>query len=155
MNRTLSITIGDNGQAEIKAEGLIFPEIVRAALTIIEASAKQVLNRAKEDFRPTLAEDMFEQINVGASTLLNRVFPDIALRPDITAEAIAEAEARIIAEDPVKTKETQRAYLESGAFVKDLAERRAVEKTLTPANSNKAKLRNVIDNVSKKRVGIK
>ena len=122
---SLHVEIKENGEAEIRCVKTPLPEIIRLSLLVIEVACKKHLDAAEEEggaeLREAMASDMHEMINLGASTLLNRLFPEIEMRPDVTVEAILKAENDIIENNPELVKEAHEAYLNSTDFAKDHA----------------------------------
>lgn len=126
VNPMMSIELLPSGKAEFKFQTLPLPEAIRLSLMAIETACKQYIALAEregkdEKFIEAMRSDMHEMINVGASSLLDRLFPDIEMRPDITVAAILEAENKIIQEQPEKVEAAQKAYLESTDYDKDMA----------------------------------
>ena len=118
-------------ELEFQAEGLILPEIIQLALAEIEIASRKTMERAptKAD-RQVIAEDIFEMINMGASTLLNKLFPEISLRPDVTEDAILDAENKRLADDREMKKYVD-AYSESAQARIDAKEAPIKEKSVT------------------------
>ena len=140
INTSLNITVKPNGEAEIRTAKATLPEIIRLCLLTIEVSCRKYLDEAEKDgadLREAMASDMHELINVGASTLLNRLFPEIAMRPDLTTEAILEAENKIMDENPDFVKEAHEAYLNSTDFARDKAISDATKATLPKTTAKK------------------
>lgn len=116
---TINIALDKDKRLTVTAHGTILPEAIQLCLASIEAMCKQTLARATDkDLIQSLREDMYEMINMGASSLLNRLFPDIDARPDITVDAIMEAEDKLI-DDKAKQKEYIDAYKSSAQSEKD------------------------------------
>ena len=125
-NPKMSIELLPDGKAEFQFQTLPLPEAIRLSLMAIETVCKRYIEYAEregkpKDFIEAMRSDMHEMINVGASSLLDRLFPDIEMRPDITVDAILEAENKIINEEPEKVEAAQKAYLESTDYQKDMA----------------------------------
>jgi len=80
--------------------------------------------------RQVIAEDIFEMINMGASTLLNKLFPEISLRPDVTEDAILDAENKRLSDAREMTKYVD-AYSESAQAKIDAKEAPIKEKSVT------------------------
>lgn len=140
INTSLNITVKPNGEAEIRVTKAPLPEIIRLCLLTIEVSCKKSLEDAENQdptLREAVASDLHELINVGASTLLNRLFPEIEMRPDLTVEAILEAENKIMDENPDFVKEAHEAYLNSTDFARDKAISDATKATLPKATPKK------------------
>lgn len=114
---TIRIALDKKNQLVVEASKVLLPEAIQLCLAAIEAMCKQTLSRTDNpDLKQSLEEDMYEMINMGASTLLNRLFPHIDARPDITVDAILQAENALIAE---KGEEYVKAYEESAQAKKD------------------------------------
>ena len=140
VNTSLNITVKPNGEAEIRVTKAPLPEIIRLCLLTIEVSCKRSLEDAEKqdpDFRDAIASDLHELINVGASTLLNRLFPEIEMRPDLTVEAILEAENKIMDENPDFVKEAHEAYLNSTDFARAKALSDATKATLPKSTAKR------------------
>lgn len=114
--KTINITLDDKNQLKIDAKGLILPELIQMSLAGIEAACRATLDRASEELKPSLEEDMYEMINLGASTLLEKLFPEIEARPDLTVDAIQAAEDKLFTE---KGQEYVDAYKKTPQAVKD------------------------------------
>lgn len=137
-DKSVRITLGKNGQLTVHAEGVIQPEIIQLCLAAIEATCKQTLSRAEDpDLVKSLEEDMYEMINMGASTLLNKMFPHIEMRPDLTVDALMEAENKLLKDDK-KVKEYVDAYSESAQSQKDIHEHQLIKANLAANGSNQA-----------------
>lgn len=133
------ITLDKNKRITVEAKGVILPEAIQLCLAAIEAMCKQTLSRAEDpNLVKSLEEDMYEMINMGASTLLNRLFPTIEMRPDITVDAIMEAENKLIDE---KGKEYQAAYEESAQAQKDIYEHNLAKANLAAQEMNREQRR--------------
>ena len=133
--KQINITVDETRGIVIDAKDVILPDAIRLCLTAIEALCKQTLERAPDDLKPALEADMYEQINIGASTLLDRAFPSVSTRPDITVDAILEAENKLLQEQGKKYVD---AYNESPQALKDQVEHaanRELVKNMTNANT--------------------
>lgn len=119
----------DKKELEFRADGLILPEIIQLALAEIEIATRQVLARAPKDFYKVIEEDAFEMINMGASTLLNKLFPEISLRPDVTEDAIMDAENKRLSDDNEMKKYVE-AYAETAQAAIDKFEAPLKEKSV-------------------------
>lgn len=115
----IQILLDESNQLTVQYANVPFPELVRLCLIAIEKGAEKILETAPEELKEAVSSDMYDLINMGASTLLHRVFPDIDMRPDLTVEAILEAEDKIMEEQPELVKEAHEAYLDSSDFAKD------------------------------------
>ena len=122
------IKLDKNKQLTVEARGVFLPDGIQLCLAAIEAMCKTTLSRATDsDLLKSLEEDMYEMINIGASSLLSKLFPHIELRPDITVDAIMKAENELIDE---KAKEYATAYAESAQSEKDIYEHNLVKANL-------------------------
>lgn len=123
-NPTVHIEVIPNKGAEVRVMNAPMPEVIRLCLLAIETTCKRCLEEAantSEEFREDVAADLHALINAGASTLLNRTFPEIEMRPDVTVEAILNEENRIMDENPELVKAAHEAYLNSAEARKDKA----------------------------------
>jgi hypothetical protein len=135
----IQIRLDKDNNLTVEAEGVILPEIIQLCLAAIEGACKQTLSRAND---PTLVksleEDMYEMINLGASTLLNKLFPEIEMRPDITVDAVMKAENELIEE---KGEEYKTAYEQSAQSVKDEYEHNIAKANLAAMSMNREQRR--------------
>ena len=116
---SINISLDNDKRLTVDARGCILPEAIQLSLAAIEAMCKQTLARATDkDLIQSLREDMYEMINIGASTLLDRLFPDINARPDVTVDAIMEAENKLLESKENLTKYAN-AYKETAQAEKD------------------------------------
>ena len=134
----IRISLDYNQQLQVEATKAHLPEAIQLCLAAIEVLCKQTLNRADTpDLKKSLEEDMYEMINMGASTLLDRLFPEITARPDLTVDAILAAENALIA-DKDKLQTYVDAYEESAQAKKDAYEHQIAKANLkamtTPKN---------------------
>lgn len=58
----------------------------------------QTVQNAPKDIQTKVKEELYDMFNKGASAFLEAFAPEIELRPDLTAEAILQAENNIIDE---------------------------------------------------------
>lgn len=135
----LRITLDKSRRLTVEAQGMLLPEAIQLCLAAIEVLCKQSLSRAEDpNLVKALEEDMYEMINLGASTLLNRLFPNIEMRPDITVDALMKAENELISE---KGEEYQKAYNESAQAQKDIYEHNMAKANLLAQNMNREQRR--------------
>ena len=135
------ISLDYNKQLQVEAVQATLPDAIQLCLAAIEALCKQTLSRADTpDLKKSLEEtsiDMYEMINMGASTLLDRLFPEITARPDLTVDAILAAEDALIA-DKDKLQTYVDAYEDSAQSKKDAYEHQIAKANLkamtTPQN---------------------
>lgn len=139
MNQAVKIMYDKSKQLTVQAERVTLPELIQMCLAAIEAACKQSLSRAEDpNLVKSLEEDMYEMINLGASTLLNRLFPDIEMRPDITVDAIMDAENKRMNAEGEKYVE---AYNNSMQAQKDIYEHNLAKANLAASNMNRAQRR--------------
>jgi len=118
--KIIRIALDSNKHLSIEATKIILPEAIQLCLGAIEALCKQTLERADTpDLKQSLEEDMYEMINMGASLLLDRLFPEITARPDLTVDAIMQAEDALLEKDAQKYVT---AYEETAQAKKDVVE---------------------------------
>ena len=128
-----------NKRLEVKVEKAYLPDAIQLCLAAIEALCKQTLSRADDpDLVKSLEEDMYEMINMGASTLLTRLFPHIEMRPDLTVDALMEAEDKLLAENSATY---QKAYEESAQSQKDEYEHNLAKANLLASQMNREERR--------------
>lgn len=131
LSQSISIKVDQTRGIIIDAQGVMLPDAIRLCLTAIEALCKQTLDRAPDNLKLALEEDMYEQINIGASALLDRAFPNVTARPDLTVDAILEAENALFEKQGKKYVD---AYNSSAQAVID-----QLEHTPAPKKTKKAK----------------
>ena len=131
LSQVINIKVDKTRGIIIDAQGVMLPDAIRLCLTAIEALCKKTLDRAPDDLKLALEEDMYEQINMGASALLDRAFPNVTARPDLTVDAILEAETALFEKQGKKYVD---AYNESAQSVID-----QLEHTPAPKKTKKAK----------------
>lgn len=135
----IHIALDKNKKLQVEANGVILPEAIQLCLASIEALCKHTLARAEDPkLVKSLEEDMYEMINVGASTLLSRLFPDIEMRPDLTVDAVMEAEDKLMKKEGKKYVD---AYAESAQADKDEYEHNLVKANLAAQEMNRAQRR--------------
>lgn len=140
-DKSVRVTLDKTKQLTVQAEGVILPEIIQLCLAAIEATCKQTLSRTDDpNLVKSLEEDMYEMINLGASTLLNKLFPHIEMRPDLTVDALMEAENKLLKDDG-KVKQYVDAYNESAQSEKDIYEHNLVKTNLAASNMNREQRR--------------
>ena len=138
-NIAVHINLDKNKQLTVEVRGVILPDAIQLCLAAIEAMCKNTLARADDpELVKSLEEDMYEMINVGASSLLNKLFPHIEMRPDVTVDALIEAENKLISE---KGEEYVKAYEESAQSKKDVYEHALAKANLAAQEMNRAQRR--------------
>lgn len=135
----IRITLDKDRRLTVEAQGVILPNAIQLCLAAIEALCRQTLSRAEDpNLVKSLEEDMYEMINLGASTLLNRLFPDIEMRPDVTVDALMKAEDELITE---KGEEYIDAYNDSAQAQKDVYEHNIAKANLVAQEMNREQRR--------------
>lgn len=135
------IKLDKNKQLTVEARGVVLPDAIQLCLAAIEAMCKQTLSRTDDsNLVQSLEEDMFEMINVGASSLLDRLFPHIEMRPDLTVDAIMKAEDELIS-DNGSLEQYATAYAESAQSKKDVYEHNLAKANLAAQNMNREQRR--------------
>ena len=139
-SKSITIALDKHGRLEVHANQTILPEAIQLCLAAIEAMCKSTLERAKEDpnLVKSLEEDMYEMINIGASSLLDKMFPHIEMRPDITVDALMEAENKLLNE---KGQEYVDAYNNTIQADKDQYEHALAKANLAASNMNREQRR--------------
>lgn len=133
------IRLDKNKQLTVEARGVVLPDAIQLCLAAIEAMCKQTLSRAEDpNLVKSLEEDMYEMINVGASSLLDRLFPHIEMRPDITVDALMKAEDELLTE---KGEEYVEAYNESAQAQKDIYEHHLAKSEVLAQSMNREQRR--------------
>ena len=137
--RNVRIALDRDNKLTVEANGIILPEAINLCLAAIEAMCRQTLSRATDpNLVKSLEEDMYEMINVGASSLLEKLFPEIEMRPDVTVDALREAEEKVYNEDHEKY---DKAYAESMQAQKDTYEHNLIKANLVAEGMNRAERR--------------
>ena len=136
---TIRIVLDKNKQLKVEAQKCVLPQAISLCLCAIEAMCKQTLSRTNDpELLKSLEEDMYEMINIGASSLLSKLFPHIEMRPDITVDALVEAEDKLLTE---KGQEYVDAYNESAQAQKDIYEHNLAKANLAAKNMNREQRR--------------
>ena len=136
---SIHISLDKDGRLEVDAHQAILPEAIQLCLAAIEAMCKSTLARAEDpDLVKSLEEDMYEMINIGASSLLDKMFPHIEMRPDITVDALMEAENKLLVE---KGQEYVDAYNDTIQADKDIYEHHLAKANLAKQNMNREQRR--------------
>lgn len=119
------ITLDKDNVMEVFAEKAPLPTAIQLCLGAIEVLCRETLKRADNpELVKSLEEDMYEMINIGASSLLEKMFPHIELRPDITVDAMLKAEDELLA---TKGEEYVAAYEATAQADKDQYEHATIK----------------------------
>ena len=136
---TIRISLDKNKQIKVEAQKCILPQAISLCLCAIEAMCKQTLSRTDDpELLQSLEEDMYEMINIGASSLLDKLFPHISARPDLTVDAIMKAEDELIKENKEAYTE---AYENSAQSKKDVYEHALANANLAVNEMNREQRR--------------
>ena len=136
---TIRIVLDKNKQLRVEAQKCVLPEAISLCLCAIEAMCKQTLSRTNDpELLKSLEEDMYEMINIGASSLLDKLFPHITARPDLTVDAIMKAENELLEQ---KGQEYVDAYAESAQSKKDEYEHNLAKANLAAMEMNREQRR--------------
>lgn len=94
--RTMKITITnkDNQITTTSDEPIRIDDLMTILFTVQLQAMNQVKNSTPEEHRQQVLEDLYDKYNAGASNLLYLFAPDEELHPDLTVEAMKEAEDR-------------------------------------------------------------
>ena len=85
-----------NSDGHLLASEAFLPEqFINVALNTIYQVTKQFVNQLPEEDQEAALDSLYDTINNGASTVLEALIPD-HLRPDLTAQAILEAENKLL-----------------------------------------------------------
>ena len=99
MNKPIIVVTEDSAFAN---QSIPVPHICDMMCSALTGMATQVVTNLRstpqtEEFDPAQVEkDLFDAMNLSFSRCLELSFPELAGRPDITEEAIMEAENRIV-----------------------------------------------------------
>jgi len=120
---TIQMALNKADELSIAVEGAAVPQIINLCLATIELVCKKSIASAIEQgkdelFIKAIEEDMYEMINMGASSLLTKCFPGIEMRPDLTVEAVLDAENTLLSDDD-NIKRYGDAYNETTQAVRD------------------------------------
>lgn len=92
-----TIVISEDGM--FASEPLTFADVLQLTCSCVAGVAGNVLAKAEgTEEREKIEAELFDIANLSFSNCLDAAFPGIALRPDLTEEAILKAENDILAE---------------------------------------------------------
>lgn len=137
--KRIQITLDKTKTLTVSGEQVYLPEAIQLCLAAIEAFCRKTLDRADDpNLKKSLEEDMYEMINLGASSLLDKLFPSISMRPDITVDAILKAENELIQDDEA-LKSYSDAYNASAQAQKDIYEHSLINANLRKQEQKQTK----------------
>lgn len=89
----------ENDQISYKATQTIsFPEALQILNSALLGMMNSTLTQLPDHLQPEAKGDLYDMFNLAASRTLEQFAPEYELRPNLTAQAILEAENRIIME---------------------------------------------------------
>lgn len=95
-----------NGQAVVTAErGISFEDLLATCCTLLLGAMREIHDRAHPDQKDACKGGLYDTANAMFSRTLELFAPEYELRPGLTAQAILEAENRIIMEGRLKDVE--------------------------------------------------
>lgn len=100
MTNDIHIHLLDNGKLDVKTKyPLAFDDMISVLMSVSLGTMNQLVANAPEDAKVECQGALYDMFNVAASKVLQNFAPELELRPNLTAQAILEAENRIIMED--------------------------------------------------------
>ena len=94
----ITITLKD-GQVNVRpSRPLGFEDFLQVVQTAVLSAMNSLLESVPEEDQESVKKGIYESYNVAASHTLELFAPDFELRPDLTTQAILEAENKIIEE---------------------------------------------------------
>lgn len=72
------------------------PDFLQVVLTGTLNAMQQIVNTTPESDKERVKGELYDMFNAGASRTLEYFAPELELRPDLTTQAILEAEDRIM-----------------------------------------------------------
>lgn len=90
----ITITNKNNQITTTSDEPIRIDDLMTILFTVQLQAMNQVKNSTPEEHRQQVLEDLYDKYNAGASNLLYLFAPDEELHPDLTVEAMKEAEDR-------------------------------------------------------------
>ena len=100
MTNTIKIHLKDDGKLDLDLKyPLTFDDLLSVFMSITLGSMNKMVADAPEEAQADVKGALYDLFNVAASKVLQNFAPEMELRPNLTAQAIMEAENRIILED--------------------------------------------------------
>lgn len=97
LKNKIEILINPNNQMEFQTESPInFEELLQITQTIILGQARSIVDKVPEDQKTEAKETLYDVMNQAFSRTLEFFAPEFELRPGLTAQAILEAENKLI-----------------------------------------------------------
>lgn len=105
MKKRLTITVDDN-QVSMHTSGPIsFEDLISLTSTVTLGYMRQIRDNAPADKREDAVNTLYDAYNVAVSHVLEAFAPEKELRPNLTSQAILEAENAIIRRGGLKDVE--------------------------------------------------
>lgn len=96
MNK-ITITLNDQNQIKLKSQNPIsFEDLLQITQTAVLGHANQIMGCVPEEDEEKVRGFMFDLMNQAFSRTLEFFAPEYELHPDLTAQAILEAENQLI-----------------------------------------------------------
>lgn len=96
---TIKITMHDDGSLSVDIKDPIpFEEFISVNMTLLLGAMHNTVDNAPKDKQEEAKGTIYDMVNVAASRVLEQFAPEYELRPNLTAQAILEAENKIIKE---------------------------------------------------------
>jgi hypothetical protein len=105
-NNQIHIEIQENRTRLHTRTPIRFDDFLTVFGTVLLATMQGQVDRAPEEAKQTLMEDIYDKVNFMASNILSLFAPDLELRPHLTSEAILEAENKLIQEGKMDSFKT-------------------------------------------------
>ena len=95
--KQITITLKDDNQLAVTAsEAIDFPTMLDLTLSAVLAMLNSTVEHTPKQHKQDVKQLLFDSFNQAASTVLAQFAPEIDLRPDITEEAIFQAELNLL-----------------------------------------------------------
>lgn len=73
-------------------------DLMTVLFAVMQGAMRQVVRSAPAEYQADIKGTLYDMLNVAASNTLKGFAPELELRPTLTAQAILEAENRIVME---------------------------------------------------------
>ena len=95
-NIKVTLTLEDEKLGMDVAGNITGPDLLAALFTAVLSTARAMLASVPEEHQEDATEEIYDMINAGASNVLELFAPEIEMRPDLTVEALLDAENKIL-----------------------------------------------------------
>ena len=94
-NKIIITTSKEDNNVSLSFEGEApnIPDFITTLFTAVLGAVKQIPDT------PEVKEEVYDMINIAASNLLEQYAPEIEMRPNLTVDAIVEAENQLLMKD--------------------------------------------------------